>query len=53
MFESQLKKSLSSGQVQNTFKILHFGVKFCDLAQVSIKYTHEDFSLEIFVLSWK
>ena len=22
------------GQVQNTFKIMHFGVKFCDLAQV-------------------
>ena len=34
MFETQLKKSLSSGQVQNTFKNLHFGVKFCDLAQV-------------------
>ena len=37
MFESQLKKSLSSGQVQNTIKILHFGVKFYDWAQVSIK----------------
>ena len=37
MFESQLKKSLPllQGQVQNTFKILHFGAKFCDLAQVS------------------
>ena len=34
MFESQLKKSLTLRQVQNTFKILHFGVKFCDLAQV-------------------
>ena len=22
----------TSGQVQNTFKILHFGVKFCGLA---------------------
>ena len=36
MFESQLKKitPFASGQVQNAFKILHFGVKFCDLAQV-------------------
>ena len=35
MFESQLKKitPFASGQVQNAFKILHFGVKFCDLAQ--------------------
>ena len=33
-FESQLNKSLpfTSGQVQNTLKIFHFGVKFCDLA---------------------
>ena len=30
MFESQLKKitPFTSGQVQNTFKILHFGAKF-------------------------
>ena len=38
--ESQLKKLSSSVlvlfviSVQNTFKILHFGVKFCDLVQV-------------------
>ena len=31
-FESQLNKFLSSGQVQNTFKTLHFGVKSCNLA---------------------
>ena len=33
-FESQLNKSLPlhTGQVQNTWKILHFGVKFRDLA---------------------
>ena len=33
-FESQLNKSPSftPSQVQNTFKIFHFGVKFCDLA---------------------
>ena len=31
-FESQLNKSLPSSQVQNTFKIFHFGVEFCDLA---------------------
>ena len=31
-FESQLNESvfLLTGQVQNTFKILNFGVKFCD-----------------------
>ena len=36
MFESQWKKltPFTSDQVQNTFKILHFGVKFCDLAQI-------------------
>ena len=28
-FESQLKKSLTSGQDQNTLKILQFGVQFC------------------------
>ena len=33
-FESQLSKSLSLLQFKfkNTFKIVHFGVKFCDLA---------------------
>ena len=64
VFESQLKKFLSSGQIQNTFKILHFGVKFCDLAQVRgnqgtllcatflpLNNAHEDLPLKIFVLS--
>ena len=33
-FESQLNTipSFASSQAQHTFKILHFGVKFCDLA---------------------
>ena len=66
MFESQLKKitPFTSGQVQNTFKNLHFGVKFCDLAQVRKIKVHcflqhflalnnalEDLPLKIFVLS--
>ena len=38
-FQSHLKPIekitlFASGQVQNTFKILHFWFKFCDLAQV-------------------
>ena len=64
-FESQLNKSLSSltGQVQDTFKILHFGVKFCDLAWsgnqstllsatlLALNYSLEDLPLKIFVWS--
>ena len=67
MFESQLNKSLPLLHVKSKtrFKILHFGIKFCDLAQVKeLRYllsanilacnnALEDLRLTIFVLSWK
>ena len=54
---------VTSGQVQNTFKILHFGVEFCDLDWsgesrniascniFSIKLFFRNLPLKIFVLS--